>query len=120
MERLVTLVQVSNANRTWSDINGVITTANYYCQVIPAQERGYHGTKALNPPPPVLSLGQLLQAVKTDSAGNEIPGFDTATTSGTSVHALKSVVCRSSQEAAYTRLWNFTIYVPTHGRRKPG
>ena len=51
---------------------------------------GVHGTKALNPPPPVLSLGYLQQAEKTDSAGIEIPGLDTATTSSTFVHALKT------------------------------
>ena len=45
---------------------------------------------------------------KTDSTGIEIPGLGMATTSNTSVHVLKSVVCRSSQEMADTRLWNFT------------
>ena len=30
---------------------------------------------------------------------------------------LKSVVCRSSQEAAYTRLWNFTFYSFSDGRK---
>ena len=46
-------------------------------------------TKALNPPMPVPSRGQLQQAGKTDSAGIEITGLDMATTSRTSVHALK-------------------------------
>ena len=55
--------------------------------------------------------GQLQQAGNTNSAGIEIPGFDMATTSSTFVHALKSVVCRSSQEASYARLWNFTLFL---------
>ena len=46
-------------------------------------------TKALNPPPLVLSQGQLQQVGKTDSAGTEIPWLDMASTSNTSVHALK-------------------------------
>ena len=55
--------------------------------------------------------GQLQQAGNTNSAGIEIPGLDMATTSSTFVHALKSVVCRSSQEASYARLWNFTLFL---------
>ena len=47
------------------------------------------GTKALNPPPPVPSREQLQQVWKIVSAGIEVPGLDTATTSSTSVHALK-------------------------------
>ena len=33
MERLGTLVQITN--RSWSEINGLTTTVNYYCRVIP-------------------------------------------------------------------------------------
>ena len=51
---------------------------------VAALEREVPVTKALNPP----CSGQLQQAGKTDSAGIEIPEFDTATTSSTSVHAL--------------------------------
>ena len=67
------------------------------------------GTKAINPPPPVPSRGQLQQAGKTDSAGIKIPGLDMATTSSTCVHALKKRRLQIKQEMAYTRPWNFTL-----------
>ena len=97
VERLGMLVQVTNINRSWSKINGVTTTVNYYYQVIKrcqnscctGEEREGSKTKALNPPPLVLSRGQLQQVGKTDSAGIEIPWLDMASTSSTSVHALK-------------------------------
>ena len=63
---------------------------NYYCQVIldvktvAALEReGSQDYKALNPPQPIPSRGQLQQAGKTDSAGIEIPGLDMTTPSRT-------------------------------------
>ena len=53
-------------------------------ETVAALEREVPVTKALNPP----CSGQLQQAGKTDSAGIEIPEFDTATTSSPSVHAV--------------------------------
>ena len=48
------------------------------------------GTKSLNTLPRLVSSrGQLQQAGKTDSAGIKIPSLDMATTSSTSLHALK-------------------------------
>ena len=66
-----------------------------YFQVIPrcqdscfTGEGGFPGPKCSTHYRPS-QVGQLQQAEKTDSAGIKIPGLDMATTSSTSVHALK-------------------------------
>ena len=47
------------------------------------------GTKALKPPPPIPSRDSCSKLERLIQQEFEIPGLDTATTSGTSVHALK-------------------------------
>ena len=61
------------------------------------------------PPPP--------SAVTRNWASYKIPGLDMAKTSSTSVSVLKSILCRSWQESAYTQLRNFTPSCYNHNPR---
>ena len=89
--RFGTLFYVIITNRSWSEIMGLclLLSDSYMFRQLLHWRGRVPGTKALNRPLPVPSRGQLQQVWKIVPAGIEVPGLDTATTSSSSVHALK-------------------------------
>ena len=95
VERLGTLVQVTNTNRSWSEM-GNYNYYNYYCRVTPicqdsccTGEGGFLGPKCSNPPTPIPSWEQCSKLERLIQQELKYLGLIWLQHLSISVHALK-------------------------------